>query len=445
MNLKREGLLLVCLVAILVVGTVVIEEFVGRQSVEKDEYKLRVEKLLEDAIKEVKEIRGLSPPEHVDVEVVTINWTKEHWGRSYAEADKESILREERIYKALFMIPENASLYEAKVEWAGVIVSAVWQGKIYVVREYFNPWGRLNAEKTLVHELTHILQDEYFHVPDVPTYDGEKARSALIEGDACLMEEAYVNRTKEHGYVVEVNNEQHFTTLSEKPQFFECSPSLPDSISRLNYFPYDYGLKFVRALHAKGDWEAVNQAYENLPTTTEQIMHPEKYFAGENAQKVEEPPVKENGWQKMKTERFGEYFILVMLSNWVPENEAKRAAEGWGGDNLTYYEREGDYLLTWNITWDSLEDASEFYLSFQEMMNKTGAKEETENLWQAHGRYLSLTWEGTSTLIVSSTNEDAVEKIVGDPQQTHGCSTASPPTVFTDSVYSAAKRPFSTR
>lgn len=407
---RKQAFVLALSIAVLVASALILKELVSEQNAESDEYKLRVEMLLRDALRAVEEIRGLSPLEHVEIEVVTISWARENWGRSYAEACRENILREERIYKALFMIPENVSLYEAKVEWAGVIVSAVWQDKIYVVREYFNPWGP-NSMETLVHELTHILQGKYFQIPDRPTHDGRKAKDALIEGDACLMGEAYVNKTKEHG-LVEVINEQPLTERGEKPQFSEYAAKLPDSISRLNYFPYEYGLKFVRTLHARGGWEAVNQAYENPPTTTEQIMHPSKYFAGEDALEVEELAVTEGGWQKIKSDRFGEHFILVMLGGWIPWDEAEKAAEGWGGDNFAYYERGDDYLFTWNITWDSTEEASEFYASFREMMNKTGAEEEAQNLWRAHGRYLSMRWEGASTLIVSSTSEDAVEKIV---------------------------------
>ena len=114
-----------------------------------------------------------------------------------------------------------------------------------------------------------------------------------------------------------------------------------------------------------------------------------------------------------------------MLSNWIPQNDAEKAAEGWGGDNFTYYERGNEYLLTWNITWDSIEDASEFYTSFQQMMNETGAQNVAQNNWQACGRYLSITREGTSTLIVSSTNANTLNNIVAYAQQVQSYKTTS--------------------
>ena len=406
MSLERQAIFAMCLIAILIASTGVVDS-ISKQTIEKDEYKLRAEQLLKDVVKKIQEIRALSFPWQVEIEVITISWAKENWGRSYAEADKETILREERIYKTLFMMPENASLYEAKVEWAGAFVAAVWQGKIYVVREYFNPWNSPGAEKTLAHELTHILQEKYFQIKDTPTFDGGKAKSALIEGDACLMEELYYSQYETPVLVLGMNS----AMPEAEVQLTEVSASISDSISRLNYFPYEYGLKFARALYAKSGWMAVNQAYKDPPTTTEQIMHPEKYFTDEDTQEAKEPSIMENGWQKIKDERFGEYFILVMLGSWISWNESEKAAEGWGGDDFSYYERGKDYLLTWNITWDSIEDASEFYISFQEMMNETGAEKE-DQLWQSHGRALSLTLEGTSTLIVSSTNETTVKKII---------------------------------
>lgn len=410
MSSRSKRLILVCLVAVVIASTLIVKELISSQLAENDEYKLYVEMVLKDAINEVKEIRGLSPGQ-VDIEIVTLSWVKENWGRSYADADKEGLLREERIYKSLFMMPENASLYEAKVEWAGVAVAAVWQGKVYIVKDHFNISDSFNAERTLVHELTHILQDKYFQISDRPTQDGGKARSALIEGDACLMEEAYANKTKSSGLFVEITSKQSPKAIREDLRYGGYRANIPDSISRLNYFPYEHGLKFARELFGMGSWEAINQAYRNAPLTTEQIIHPQKYIDGETEEKVDEPMV-EKGWQKIKNERFGEYFILVMLGNWITLGEAQKAAEGWGGDNFTYYEQGSDYLFTWNTSWDSAKEASEFYASFQEMMTRNDAERKSEDFWQAHGRYLSIRREETKILIVSSTNWAAVKKVL---------------------------------
>ena len=60
-----------------------------------------------------------------------------------------------------------------------------------------------------------------------------------------------------------------------------------------------------------------------------------------------------------------------MLDKWLPVENAELAAEGWGGDLFNYYESDDDFLFTWDILWDSPEDANEFYNTFKEMMEKT--------------------------------------------------------------------------
>jgi len=407
--LNKQLLIIIC---VFIIVTLLIIVLFKSLIIKKDEYeyRVRVEELLREAIDLVREVRGFSL-ENLQVEIITIDWARENWGKSFAEVDKENIIREERIYKALFMISEDENLYEARVEWWGMIVSAVWQDKIYVVKEYFNPYDKLTAEKTLVHELTHIMQGKYFNIPYVPTFDGDKAKAALIEGDACLMEEAFLNRTREKLFTMEMvlSPYEYFKI----PFVMETGvyTRLPDSISRLNYFPYEYGLKFVKTLYSEGGWQKINQAYANPPTTTEQILHPEKYFANETSVFVEIPAIP-GDWQVVKIERFGEYFILVMLEKWLSSKEATRAAEGWGGDKFAYYEHGDDYLLIWNITWDSIEDAFEFEASFREMMKKTGVEETGVNIWMKNERRYSIIRRDVSTIIICSTRDEIIREIL---------------------------------
>jgi len=397
-------------IIILVLSSLIVNTLHINES--EEAYKAKVESLLKEAVKVFEAIRGF-PLETVTVEVITIEWAKENWGKAYAEPDIANIRREETIYKALFMISESESLYEAKVEWWGMVISAVWMNKIYVVREYFNPSDKFNAMKILIHELTHIMQSN-FSVPYTPTFDGEKARAALIEGDARLMEEAYINEIWKKAVKLPFATVKACEAYPEI-SFYGSEPSaLPKSISRLNYFPYEYGLKFVKALYSRGGWETVNQAYLNPPTTTEQIIHPEKYLANETYKETKSPTINEEGWQVLKNERFGEYFIFVMLAEWIPDEEASKAAEGWGGDKFTYYEKGNNYLFTWNITWDSAANASEFFEAFKKMMWKVGAEEEDQNLWSKHGRYLSLIMEGASTIIIGSDDKTLVQNIVAE-------------------------------
>ncbi|MCX8150224.1 MAG: hypothetical protein N3D85_01785 [Candidatus Bathyarchaeota archaeon] len=366
------------------------------------EYKAQVQRLLQNAIAQVEQIRNVTLPP-VEVEVVTKQWAIDTWGRGYADPDLTSILREEKIYKGLFMIAENESLYQASVDWAGNWGAATWNGKIYVVKENFDPWHLPNAEATFVHELTHIWQPR---LPYVTTFDAEKAQASLTEGDASYMGDFFINQTQQTA------SSTTTVAASQVPLFLLRTPllkglqlSLPATISYLNYFPYDYGKNYVSALYTKGGWTAVNQAYKNPPSTTEQILHPEKYFANETAQQIVAPSLTEDTWTQISTDSYGEYFIQVMLAKWLPLEDAKAASSGWGGDKLTYYERGNEYLFTWRIGWDTQYDACEFFVAFNFMMNNTAAVKDRFCYWHINERYLSVGWDqSTNTVLIACSN-----------------------------------------
>jgi hypothetical protein len=372
-----------------------------------DDYTKQAQEDFQQAYGIIEQIRNVTIP-RVELVVVTRQWAIDTWGKGYAEPDLPNILREEKVYKSLFMIPENASLYQANVDWAGYFGAATWGDKIYVVRENFDPFIQPDATATFVHELTHIMQGQ-FQMPQTPsTFDGTKAHAALIEGDASFMGDYYKNQTKAETSLANAVDQVPWNLLSNEV-LNELHLDLPSTISHLNYFPYDYGTPFINAIYQKGGWIRVNQAYANPPTTTEQVLHTDKYFANETAQQVAAPTIAENDWTRVRSDSYGEFFIQIMLDNWLDESEAQKAAAGWSGDNFTYYERGGEFLFTWNIKWDSSYDASEFYGAFNNMLNAAGAEKESSN-WYANGRYLSITWSQdlNSTLIAASTNETAL-------------------------------------
>jgi len=368
------------------------------------EYRQKVEELLKAVLGGIEEVRGLSPPEEVSLRIISAEWARENWGRRYVEANLEKIKVEENIYKALFLLPEDAGLAEVLVEWSGDYAAGVIENDIFVVRENFDPKGAW-AERTLAHEVTHIIQGEHFEILEKEKHDEKQAWAALIEGDAELTAGKYMER---------IESLPASETAVLLPAGFLASASASNSgdlpFMRILRFPYDYGEDFVETLFERGGWELVNKAYSSPPVTTEQVMHPEKYFS-------KEPPVEVDGsspplppeWKQKRSDRFGEHFILVVLGTWIPLEDAAEAAEGWGGDRFTYYEKGERYLFVWEISWDSEEDAAEFHDAWSRMMKTLDSEEIREDLWAVQQRYFQLTTEGSTTLILSSDDLSALE------------------------------------
>ncbi len=347
-----------------------------------EEYRVLAEQLLEKARIQFQQIRE-EPVREVVLEVVNQSWVLENWGAAYIDTKQTTI--EENTYKALFMIPQDSDLYDVKMSWTGMYHAAKWNGKIYVVEDNFDITTNSSVTSTFVHELTHIMQDDY-SLPQRTTFDGSKALTSLKEGDATLMADTYKN----DGVVP-----------ASAPVSMPNSSSIPETIDWLNRFVYRYGVEFVKTVYQQGGWNAVNQVYTSLPNTTEQILHPEKYFSQENALSVEAPSVT-GDWSLTKTDRFGEYFIYVMLDHWLSVEAAETGSTGWGGDVFGYYENGDDFMFTWNIIWDTENDAQEFYETFQDMMDETLADKVDSDCWLDNGRYLSVQLNENSTLLTSS-------------------------------------------
>jgi hypothetical protein len=68
--------------------------------------------------------------------------------------------------------------------------------------------------------------------------------------------------------------------------------SAPRVIQETLLFPYVQGTEFLMSIFLQGGWKAVNQLYTDLPKSTEQLLHPEKYLAQEQPREVAIPDLK---------------------------------------------------------------------------------------------------------------------------------------------------------
>ncbi len=114
-------------------------------------------------------------------------------------------------------------------------------------------------------------------------------------------------------------------------------------------FPYTNGLDFVTTIKKRGGWEAVDAAYRKPPESTEQVMHPEKYLAGEAPAPVQTPDLARiagPGWETTFENVMGEFDVVEMLQAGIPASRARRAAAGWGGGAISFAEGpEGKTLM----------------------------------------------------------------------------------------------------
>jgi hypothetical protein len=119
--------------------------------------------------------------------------------------------------------------------------------------------------------------------------------------------------------------------------------------------PYIYGTLFVNTLRRQGGWAAVDRAWEDPPTTTEQILHVEKWLAHEPAKRVSAPPFASlgPGWTQSDEDSEGELGARTAFEEWLPLSDAAKVAAGWGGDRAVLVASGDRAAFGWNMRYDS--------------------------------------------------------------------------------------------
>src|SRR5205807_2586027 len=151
-------------------------------------------------------------------------------------------------------------------------------------------WIDIDGQKPIMaHELTHALQDQHFNLRRFEHWpkgdsDSELAAHALIEGDATLAMALYVasNPFRALAFLKSMGANGIATEELDKA---------PRALRETLLFPYQEGLNWTRVVYKEGGWKSVSDAFAALPQSTEQILHPEKYFAHEAPVKVTLPDV----------------------------------------------------------------------------------------------------------------------------------------------------------
>jgi hypothetical protein len=276
----------------------------------------------------------------------------------------------------------------------------------------------LPARLTFAHEFVHGLQDEHFDLEDFISEDAFNddevlARLSLVEGDASLAMVEYVI-----AHASELTAADLETLSGEGVEAGQESLAQAPPIIRETFmFPYVYGLDFVATLQEEG-WDAVDEAYADPPRSSEQILHPEKYLAGDEPQIVALPPLTDTlgaGWRLVEAETLGEFQTGLYLVQQVDQATADLASAGWDGDQYALYAQDGAEVLAFATVWDSPEDRDEFvaaYTQYAEAKYGEAAspRGEAELWWQTPAQTAVLVWGDATVWIVLGPDPETVTR-----------------------------------
>lgn len=324
----------------------------------------------------VAKLRELSFKKTIRFEMTTKDKVRAYLLQSINEQYRPGELEQEGLaWKALGLVPQELdyrafmlALYEEQV------------GGYYDPKKktfYLAEWiGAQLQEPIIAHELCHALDDQHFDLAKFNDRirgdsDAMMARSALAEGVATLL--MMMDSLQQAGggevdfSLLDLDGVLGSAMMSLQAQQFPQFAAAPEALRQALMFPYLKGLSFVSYGKKRLGWKRIDRAYGDLPRSTEQIMHPEKYFderdapVGVSLAALDRAALP--GWKMIYEDVLGEFMSLQMLTE-LGDEEARRAAAGWDGDRLRVFQM-GDALAFVHLSvWDSEDDAVEWAGAF---------------------------------------------------------------------------------
>jgi hypothetical protein len=284
------------------------------------------------------------------------------------------------------------------------------------VAAYYDPHtGRFHTVATasnnderdgvVAHELTHALQHQHF---DLIAYDGgpdnaqhlsddeRAARRYIVEGEATFVMLAYQaasgSGAERHLGPLQVAGVRMTLTMlsavdyvdvlalvrtgeeaakldAEAKQSLDGLAKLPPLVALSMVDPYIRGAFLVSEAWARGGWARVARLYREPPQSTEQVLHPiEKLLDKRDppiairlppAASLAPPAARIAAAEPLLQEAAGELDWRCYFKTWG-DPDPEGAADGWGGDLVTVWDRGGKAVAAIATRWDTPTDAAEF-------------------------------------------------------------------------------------
>lgn len=299
-----------------------------------------------------------------------------------AELTDERVRGETITWQAFRLLPEGTDL---KLLYSDLLEEQVGglyddsSGKLYVT-ETFDPTSIL-GKIILSHEICHAIQDQNYPIKDLPfrteNTDQNLAVGAVLEGDATMLMVEWAAENFKMTDLLGIDD-----WFAQGTQQLE---SVPPPLVQSLIFPYMGGMYFYMDLKMRGIENWRNRPFAQPPLSTEQILHPEKYYP------LQEKPVEvalpeweagDTGVEQIHTGIVGEWVTRLILSNpaaypdltqltttevLVDDPAAVEGSAGWGGDRYLTAANEDNsrWVVTWKTVWDSEADAREFASAFE--------------------------------------------------------------------------------
>ncbi len=218
---------------------------------------------------------------------------------------------------------------------------------------------------TIVHELTHVLQDQHFGINKLEgstkSSGGDFAMTALIEGDATWVEEAYVAtlpQAEQDAYYGSSNPSGEQPVVGAGADGSLVLDLLFSAPYELGYWFVDY----VRSADSAGrgaSARALDRVFRDPPPSDEDIIDPVAFVDDEQPHSPRVPKLQAGEKRRGSSDEIGTLTLAVILGSRLDPRTTLAAVTGWKGDTYVGFTRDDQPCIRDAIATDDVHEGTE--------------------------------------------------------------------------------------
>lgn len=234
----------------------------------------------------------------------------------------------------------------------------------------------------LAHELSHAIADQNFNLGKFirqgrKSDDGATARLAIMEGQATWLMSEYLARKLGQSLKNSPSLVRMMSALTDSSGQFPVFDSAPLYLRQTLVFPYTKGMLFQQAVVERDGDAAFSEVFQRPPVSTQQILHPEKYFDQAKPTEPELPdPKLPRSFKSLAGGSVGELDHEVLLEQYAGKPASDEIGPHWRGGvfELREDKKAARVVLLYAVQWDSSEIARRYFDAYRTAMSKKWKK-----------------------------------------------------------------------
>jgi hypothetical protein len=261
-------------------------------------------------------------------------------------SEKRSAERSQSQLRAVGLIGPDVDLIDATSELQKSGVLAYYANSTKRITVKGKNVRDVATRVTLAHELTHALQDQHFDLTALQrkatkTHSGTVLRT-IIEGDAVRIQDDYVDTLSKEQQQAYADDSARGASDAQAQA---TDAGVPESLTVLSEAPYDLGPIMLGAVLAEKKEAGIDGLFRDPPTSDLAYLTPSTLLDGTKVDALPTPKLRAGEKRSGPPDSFGAFALYQVLASRIDPATALSVADGWGGDAMITFTRDGTTCL----------------------------------------------------------------------------------------------------